>query len=643
MKKIKLYFQAMIIPIIIGVTFSSCNSFLDVDKELADELDEKQIFTNAPLYRKFHRTIMEATPNSAELFWDPSGTSNPWSGLSDEMKISWRHAQAVGGIVAKDNRHHRWGIYTHIRQANLFMEKAAPLPSRGPSDNEYIDEDEFKKMYAEAKFYRAYYHYLLLELYGAVPIMDKSVDHNQPDLNSFERASIDEVAEFIDKELTEIIDQTDGGLPTTNTDPYKLGMPSKAIAMAIRAKLWVIVSSPLLNGGYEEAMALTNKDGKRIFPDKDDSKWKKAVEALKAFIEFSKKHYKLFRVEDKEGNLLAEESFYKLFVTPTDNPEIIWANPRNAWGSSGSSGTGGNYDGRNTPKSVYKGYQSMGPTQSLVDAFYMTDGKTIKDSPIYKGYNGDPNVGGSFGFCSPGQDPSGQIKTETYNMWVQREPRFYATIFFHGRRWHMTSGTGDNSIIKFNKGHGNHPSDQNVGGDYSWTGYGLYKRLPRTTLNTSGTSSSHYRPQIIFRLAEFYLLYIEALNEVNPQDPNIKLYWNQIRERAGIPNIEVSYPEIIGNKELQRKMIQRESRIELATEGQRYFDVRRWMVADKGDDAQGGVVYGMNIDAEKNGEREFYKLRAIETRPWLKAYYLYPLPENDVINSSGKLVQNPGY
>lgn len=82
-------------------------------------------------------------------------------------------------------------------------------------------------------------------------------------------------------------------------------------------------------------------------------------------------------------------------------------------------------------------------------------------------------------------------------------------------------------------------------------------------------------------LADLYLLYAEAVNEIDPQDERVLTYLNKVRQRAGLSNIEELNPAIEGNQELQRLAIQRERRIELATEGQRYFDVRRWMIATR--------------------------------------------------------------
>lgn len=93
---------------------------------------------------------------------------------------------------------------------------------------------------------------------------------------------------------------------------------------------------------------------------------------------------------------------------------------------------------------------------------------------------------------------------------------------------------------------------------------------------------------------------------------------------------------------MQGEAIRKESRVELCFEGQRYFDVRRWMIAESasGQDALGGPFYGMNVGAETDAD--FLKRTQYETRVFTRAYYLWPIPLAE-IQKSTKLIQNPGW
>lgn len=596
---------------------ASCSKgFLDVSKELAEELSEDDIFGNADYARQFHRNIFSGIPMTSSMIIGVTSLQNPWAGSADELKMAQGPLRDItsNGFNAGNAAFHRWTtLYQLIRQANLFLEKAQVIPQTGQAD--YIDEAEMVKLKAQARFLRAYYHYLLFEQYGPIPIMDKTVSPSSAELD-FERNSVDEVVNFIDKELLAVIPN----LNPVEADQNFLALPTQGVAMAVRARLLVYAASPLFNGGYEEALSLKNpSDGKSLFPTKDTQKWTKALEALQVFIDFANNgHYQLYKEFKSDGTIDPDKSLYGLFMKY--NPEIIWANPNTGWGSLSS---GESLDRRATPRSVFGGFNCIGVTQELVDDFFMNDGLSIKESPKYS----------ETGFSASGEDVTGRTETGTYRMWVNREPRFYQTVFYHGRKWHL-----NNAVIKFNKGNGNDNSAQ----DNPWTGYLLYKRMSRSILNTGSFPKSEYRPSIIFRLPEFYLLYAEALNEVNPNDPRILEYVDKIRERAGIPLLNVIKPQIKGNQDLQREVVRREMRVELATEGQRYFDVRRWMIAQAatGAGGQGGTFYGMNMNA--NIESEFFKRTIYETRVFNKPMYLYPIPLNE-IQKSRKLVQNPGW
>ncbi|UCS91875.1 RagB/SusD family nutrient uptake outer membrane protein [Echinicola marina] len=602
------------LALLLTVILSSCNmDYLDVSDELAGELTMEEVFNTPSTTRQFHRNIFSGIPNSSNMMLNIGGLDNPWAGATDEIKMAQGPLRNLtsNGFNSGNASFHRWGaLYQLIRQANLFLENARVIPKSGIAD--FIDEDELSEMKAQAKFLRAYYHYLLFELYGPIPIMDAAADPSSPDLD-FARSPVDEVVNFIDSELVEVSEQ----LNDKETEQNFLALPTKGVALAVRARLWMYAASPLFNGGYEEALSLTNPEsGNRLFPDHDSSKWQKALDAVQEFIDFAESgYYELYKELDDDGEYDPYSSLYNLFMEYND--EIIWANPNHSFGNL----TGEGVDRRATPRTERGGFACIAISQELVDDFFMIDGKTIGESDLYS----------EEGFSDPGEDLSGQTDIGTYRMWINREPRFYQTVFFHGRKWHIS-----NNVIKFNKGNGNDNSSQN----YPWSGYLMYKRISRSIYNEGSYPRSEYRPSIIFRLAEFYLLYAEALNEVNPSDARIIEYIDKVRKRAGIPLLADIKPEIIGDQEAQREAVRQEMRVELATEGQRYFDVRRWMIAEQPEGQQGGAFYGMNMNAEV--EADFFERTPYEVRAWEKAMYLYPIPLNE-IQKSERLVQNPGW
>ena len=150
-------------------------------------------------------------------------------------------------------------------------------------------------------------------------------------------------------------------------------------------------------------------------------------------------------------------------------------------------------------------------------------------------------------------------------------------------------------------------------------------------------------------MADFYLYYAEVCNEVDPNDPNVIKYLDLVRQRAGIPgyrelNDTGVKTGVIGDYEAQAYAIRRERQVELFSEGQRYFDVRRWMICGPGEEADQAVAYGMNVDGVSTlppGDPGSYFNRVVARNyNWTRAMYLYPIPHNE-IEKSPSLVQNP--
>ena len=341
------------------------------------------------------------------------------------------------------------------------------------------------------------------------------------------------------------------------------------------------------------------------------------MEACKDFINYAEagNRYQLYK---NAGAFNPALSIYEVFQEY--NNEIIWASTQNQWGRLGDQ----NFDTMVTPRSEPNGLGGIHVLQELVDAFAMADGYPIKAN--------------SFLPASPNYDASESTfgildGYEVSNMYIGREPRFYNTITFSGKKWQISGNE-----VQFYYG-GN--SDKSVPDGAPVTGYLLYKRFNRTIHGNSPGVTSKFRPSIIFRLADFYLLYAEALNEVSPTDPDILKYVNLVRERAGVPKLEVLNPAIAGNQALQRDAIRHERRVELATEGQRYFDVRRWMIAENepGKGGQGGDFTGMNPDGNKV---TFHTRKKVHTRSFKRKNYLYPISLTEMQRSK-VLVQNPGW
>lgn len=144
-------------------------NYLGVSDQLTNEITLETVFSNPGLTRQFYTNIFSGITNSSNMIFDPNytidGLDNPWAGLSDELKIGQGalNNQVLNGYNSANAPYHRWTIlYQLIRQANIFMDMAKELPIGDNTNlNAPISAAEMTQMKSVARFFRAYYHYLL--------------------------------------------------------------------------------------------------------------------------------------------------------------------------------------------------------------------------------------------------------------------------------------------------------------------------------------------------------------------------------------------------------------------------------------------------------------------------------------------------
>ncbi len=652
---------------------TSCSDYLDVSKELAKNLDKEEVFSKAKYIKQWYGEIYQTCPNYSETGLDvrnSNGTVNAQAIYSGELVCAHPDVLKYGQntYTPSSTTHNRWwNCYKQIRQAMIFLEMA-PESIGDPIDVEgYISVEEMRRYKADVTYLLAYNYFLLFELYGPTPIITEIADPSNENID-YERASVDEMVGHIDQLLASVIDgEYRDDLPETlktgtaddfthDNSAYNLQeilRPTKAAALALRARLWVYAASPLFNGGYKEALSLTNKDGKRLFPDKNDEKWKTAKKHLEALLSFADAHgMHLYYSEDKDPNT----SIYELFQYYND--EILWANGNNDYNNA----VGGyKMEDRTTPGDIPAGMGNVGFYQNIIDLFFTDKGLDISEDPDY---NENGFAKEWVNVCNE----KGHKDKHIFNMYVNREPRFYADVTYEGKSWHIQRSGYPDWGAYFSKGGAGY-KDQTM---HTRAGYLLYKFNNRTLMKEGSKPTAWGRPWIYFRLADFYLYYAEVCNEINENDPNIIKYLDLVRERAGIPGYKTLAAEgeknIIGNKELQREAIYRERIIEMLGEGNYYFDMHRWMRAGWSQDETTGewikdcedkllIRYGMDISkpavkkfnsarntatefSDAIGDGSYYNRIVVDRYPWSKAMLLYPIPYNEM-QKSKLTVQNP--
>lgn len=289
----------------------------------------------------------------------------------------------------------------------------------------------------------------------------------------------------------------------------------------------------------------------------DVALWKSAADAAKAVIDLNQ--YEL------------ASSYADLFKNDFQNKEYIFVR-RYAANS--------DFEKSNFPVS-FGGKGGTNPSQNLVDDYEMLDGTPF-----------DWN------------DPA-----KAAQPFENRDARLEATILMN-----MTPFKGK-KVATYPEG-----ADASPNPNATKTGYYLRKFLNEdVNIQTGGSSSGHVVP--LFRLAEIYLNYAEALNECDPTNPDIALYLNKVRNRASLPNVSAL------SQEQMRAVIQHERRVELAFEEHRSWDVRRWKIASS---TLGAPLMGVQIERKPLGGYTYMPVK-VEQRVFQPKMYWYPIPQSEVL------------
>ena len=588
------------------VILGSCKKYLETVPD--NILTIEDVFKTRTNVIRYLGNIYQALPNEHSQRFANTENSGNWTGASDEGKYTWdfnysTNMNKSAWANTDGNVSGYWtNFYRAIRNATDFIQR---IDGATPE----ISAAEKTILRGEARALRAFYYFQLVRLYGPVVLLGEEmipVDASGEDVKK-PRAKFDDCINFIVSEL----DKAYTELPLTTQVAGKF---SKGVVKAYKVQALMLAASPLFNGNADYA-TLKNDDGTNLISQTYDAgKWAKAATAAKEFIaEFVPGTYDLFKVSDANAFKAAYFSCRDV-ILQSWNKEWIF-------GRSNSRYDLIRYD--RTPfhagLSTQRGAGANGATQAQVDAFFMANGKTITDPT--SGYV-------ATGFSNYQAPPFTQPARSTFNQWVNREPRFYVGITYTNSVWLYPDQNTGNPIITNIEFSGNSGLSQSTS-DVSPTGYIIRKGVA----NTDDARGSLY-----LRLAQIFLDYAEALNESNPNDADILKYLNLIRDRAGIPQYGAgpSPLPIPASQDDMRTAIRLERRVELAFENVRYFETRRWKIAEQTD---AGPFYGM--DRTKNGTA-YYTKTLLETRIFRKRDYLYPIPADEVLRNP-LLKQNTGW
>ena len=527
---------------------------------------------------------------------------------------------ATGTWASDNNPMSQWdNCKDGIQYVNLFfkiVDKSSWAPSAVSKQQMFVD-----RLKGEAFGLRAIFYYYLLQAHGGyaddgvlygVPLLtepeDGSSDFNQPRATFAECvkqcfADCDSAMALLPEVYKDI--ESENEIPAkykalgANFSGYNLvfgdkarGLVSARIAEAVKAQVALLAASP----AFRDQSGVTSAEAATLCANV-----LKRIGGLEGF--------------DKDGNIWYKNKT-KLEPSAAEMPEILWREDRHK---------NADQERENFPPTLY-GNGRVNPSQNLVDAFPMRNGRPISDAQ--SGYNAK-------------------------NPYANRDPRLDEYVIYNGMTFRKTEIITGNYPKINDKGNPEYDDNLGYGSSSTRTGYYLKKLLRDdvSPLSSSLIEQQHIYPRI--RYTEIFLAFAEAANDAwgpksDPTGIGFTAYdvIKAIRERAGLatneigvalPEGDVYLEECAGDQAKMTNLIRNERRIELCFENKRFWDLRRWLLP------LNETVNGVEINRNEETGELTYKLLVVEKREFDNSYQCYgPIPKGEVLKWSN-LKQNKGW
>ena len=585
-----------------AVLFAGCDS---LNLQPKDELASDQVWNDPALTKSFLHDVYEDTGH---------GYGSPmFTGMDDDSQNPKDDGCYIimRANITPTNRG-KWGngygpmekfnwedVYSNVRDLNLFLKNV--------KESEALPSDMRETLLGEAYFLRAWFYQSLLRAYGGVPYITNTfelsgdLEQYQVPRNTFEK-TVDNIVADLDSAATR--------LPV---EARRKGAATKGAALALKCRVRVHAASDLF-AENPSGMEVTGYTG-----GSQQERWQMAESACQEVIDMNE--YSLEQTS-------SAEAYHELFTKGNESGTI--------WARYFSESGGGAHDvSLWLSTNGWRGWSGETPTQKHVDAYEMADGSQFE----WEG--GDPT--------------SAEEPIDAENPYKNRDPRFYANVFYNGSDWRPRpegaqsidpKGVVQTGFYEMPNREDMRPGlDTRKGPIEPWngtrTGYAIKKFIDR---DIDPKNAQAYNPWVFMRYAEVLLNKAEAEANLGNTEAALSAL-NKVRSRVGMPSVTQS--DLTADRTLMER-IRRERRIELAFEEFRYFDLRRWMIAkEETENAKGILIHG-NL-APDDGEllskhRYDYKYQVIKVseRRWDDKMYFVPI-SNDEMNKNPELVQNPGY
>lgn len=540
-------------------------------------------------------------------------------------------------------------LYQGLRQADVFLANIDRVRD--------MLEPEKADWKAQVKFLKAYYCFLLMERYGPIvlPINTASPESTKEEL-FIPRSSVDACFSYI---LTLVNEAIPALKEKANSND--LGQIDQVVARGIKARILLFRASPFFNGNVEYFGDFNDANGQPYFPlTVDNEKWKDALSAINEAIALAEANgHGLYTYEkepftyDRDAFSKNEEKMQKLYdlrmlICDPWNKEVVWGYSNLNYYEQGELAHSSNIRlpegyGDGVVNTASYSWQWMGATYQMAERFYTENGLPITEDITFDNNNKheitvtpglqDPIYQPLQGYMQPG--------SETINLYLKREPRFYANLGITGGYWR--AHTVRINTMFYASSHGGYNSSQHST-DFISTGIGVQKFIHPESQSGAWQRTIKF-PYPLLRMADLYLMKAEILNEISGPSQEVYTELNKIRARAGIPNVEVVWADASlaktvnkhRSKEGLRDIILYERSVEFAFEGQHFLDMWRYKKAPASFSAP---IWGWTHTGTTG--KTFFVLEAKQQRRFTITDCLWPIDLNEM-NTNSKLIQNPGW
>ena len=640
--------------------FVSCSDFLDIVPDNVFQYDDlfssqQQALTAlATLYHSVPRDHIDAMPwTMGDEFAAVSPAVDAYRSRVQGASIMRGNQSASNPLLSLwtgNNSMITGSLWIIIRECDQFIQNVDRIP-----DMTAEGKADWK---AQAKFLKAYYMFMLVKAYGPVNIPETFAEG---DLNAelFQpRAKVEDCFDYILNLIDEAIPYLKGKRESTF-----LGQVDQVTAKAIKARILLCRASPFYNGNAEYYSNFLDHNGEHFFAQTEDrEKWKAAANAAQVALDaceqygFSMYYFKGrpydFDAANYQYNTDRMKTLYDLRFRISErwNEEIIWGYQK-PWNMTG-------YPqlmfvtmirkpaGYGTPAATNDGGGWLQSSYQAMERFYTENGlpleedRTVNRSALHEIVTTpdeyEPEYASMRGFLQP--------RVKTINMYLRREPRFYSDLFITGgyarqqqvfiptEMYYMKAGGWDPVV------HGEF---------FPSSGIGVQKIVHPESYCTN-IHTMMLAPYPIMRVSDLWLMKAEAMNEYYGPSQEVYDAVNEVRRRAGIPDVEISYsnPEWVTEDALDkhkskhgmREIILRERANEFAFEfAHRFWDMQRWKLSIV---EFSRPLYGWNIRG--TDEISFFNHQIIQGRKWSITDCLWPI-DNSAMERNAKLIQNPGW